>query len=130
MLRYSRHALNGEQNPGVRSPGVFVQAKAAKVCLRLRDYPDNTGALDISNFSDKKAELDQFLKGKIDRNVDEDDRRFKDNQIAWFDELMADGRIESRFNTIFFTAGDSRDPELAGIWGAAKGSFFMLCEAM
>ena len=61
MLRYSRHALNGEQNPGVRSPGVFVQAKAAKVCLRLRDYPDNTGALDISNFSDKKAELDQFL---------------------------------------------------------------------
>ena len=32
------------------------------MCLRLRDYPDNTGALDISNFSDKKAELDN---GKI-----------------------------------------------------------------
>jgi phosphate transport system permease protein len=26
----------------------------------------------------------------------------------------------------FFTNGDSRDPEMAGIWGATKGSFFML----
>jgi len=26
----------------------------------------------------------------------------------------------------FFTNGDSRDPELAGIWGATVGSFFML----
>ena len=31
-----------------------------------------------------------------------------------------------RFNRAFFTSGDSREPELAGIWGATKGSFFML----
>ena len=31
-----------------------------------------------------------------------------------------------RFNTRFFTSGDSRDPELSGIWGATVGSFFML----
>ena len=29
-------------------------------------------------------------------------------------------------NTIFFTAGDSRDPELAGIRGAAVGSLYTL----
>ena len=34
--------------------------------------------------------------------------------------------MESRFNVTFFTAGDSREPELAGIWGAAMGSFFTL----
>jgi phosphate transport system permease protein len=31
-----------------------------------------------------------------------------------------------RFNTTFFSSGDSREPELAGIWGAAKGSFYTL----
>ncbi len=34
--------------------------------------------------------------------------------------------IERRFNTIFFTQGDSREPEQAGIWGAAVGSFLTL----
>jgi phosphate transport system permease protein len=36
------------------------------------------------------------------------------------------GRLEKRFNRALFTNGDSRDPELAGILGAAKGSFYML----
>ena len=34
--------------------------------------------------------------------------------------------MKKRFNTTFFTAGDSREPELAGILGAAAGSFFTL----
>jgi len=71
-------------------------------------------------------ELDMYLKGRVDAAADEQSRRFKDNQIAWAEQLRADGRIEQRFNTIFFTAGDSRDPELSGIWAAAKGSIFML----
>ncbi|MGD8583527.1 MAG: phosphate ABC transporter permease PstA, partial [Gammaproteobacteria bacterium] len=50
----------------------------------------------------------------------------KDHQIAWVDKLDEQGRIEKRFNKIFFTAGDSREPELAGIWGAATGSFYTL----
>ena len=34
--------------------------------------------------------------------------------------------MDLQFNRYFFTRGDSRDPELAGIWGATVGSFFML----
>jgi phosphate transport system permease protein len=71
-------------------------------------------------------DIDTFMKGHIDRDAPESDRRLKDNQIAWVDQLVAEQRIEKRFNTTFFTAGDSRDPELAGIWGAAVGSFFTL----
>ncbi|MGB5298275.1 MAG: phosphate ABC transporter permease PstA, partial [Thiogranum sp.] len=37
-----------------------------------------------------------------------------------------DGRIEKRFNTTFFTAGDSREPELAGIRSALTGSLLTL----
>jgi len=34
--------------------------------------------------------------------------------------------VERFFNTDFFTTGDSREPELAGIWGAVVGSFLTL----
>ena len=71
-------------------------------------------------------EVDLLVKGQIDRSVEQGSRRLKDNQIAWVDQLLASGRLEQRFNTGFFTSGDSREPELAGIWGATKGSFFML----
>ena len=67
-----------------------------------------------------------LMKGHFDRDKPEAERRIKDNQIAWVDKLVDQGRVESRFNKTFFTAGDSREPELAGIWGAATGSFFTL----
>ena len=71
-------------------------------------------------------DVDMLMKGHIDRDLPENRRRLKDDQIAWTDELIREGRIEKRFNTIFFRAGDSREPELSGIWGAAVGSFFTL----
>jgi len=67
-----------------------------------------------------------LIKGHFDRNVPEGERRLKDKQLAWIDKLSAEDRIEKRFNKIFFTAGDSREPELAGIRGAVAGSFLIL----
>jgi len=67
-----------------------------------------------------------LAKGHIDRHVPEAERRVSDVQIAMYDQLVAQDRVESTFNTAFFTHGDSRQPELAGIWGAAVGSFFTL----
>ena len=71
-------------------------------------------------------DIDMLIKGHIDRNAPEAERRVKDDQIAWITSLEEAGRIEKRFNTTFFTAGDSREPELAGIRGAAVGSFYTL----
>ena len=71
-------------------------------------------------------DVDMLMKGHIDRDLPEDERRLDDDQIAWVDRLLEQGRIEKRFNTTFFTAGDSREPELAGIRGAVVGSFFTL----
>jgi phosphate transport system permease protein len=71
-------------------------------------------------------EIDMFVKGHIDRDLPEADRRVKDNQIAWLDQLRDADRVEKRFNTTFFTAGDSRDPEMAGIRGAVMGSLLTL----
>ncbi len=71
-------------------------------------------------------DVDRLVKGYIDRDRPESERRMKDGPIAWVDELQRQGRIEKRFNTAFFTAGDSREPELAGIHGAVMGSLFTL----
>ncbi len=71
-------------------------------------------------------DIDMFYKGQIDREVVEADRRVKDNEISWIDEMEADGRVDLAFNTSFFSTGDSREPELAGILGAVIGSFLTL----
>ena len=71
-------------------------------------------------------DVDMLVKGRLDRNLPPTERRLNDKQIAWVDELRAQGRVEKKFNTAFFTNGDSREPELAGIWGAAVGSFYTL----
>lgn len=75
-------------------------------------------------------EVDMYVKGQADMTLEESGRRFKDQQVAWVEFLRESGRMERRFNRILFTNGDSRDPEMAGIWGAAKGSFYMLMVTM
>jgi len=71
-------------------------------------------------------DVDMLLKGNIDRSRPEDERRVNDNQLTWLDKLSRDGKIKKTFNTTFFKSGDSREPELAGIWGATCGSFYTL----
>tara|TARA_A100001037_G_scaffold172139_1_gene154625 strand:- start:3031 stop:4344 length:1314 start_codon:yes stop_codon:yes gene_type:complete len=71
-------------------------------------------------------DVDMLLKGHISREVDESDRRLNDQQIVWIDRLVAEGKLEKRLNRTFFTAGDSREPELSGIRGAIIGSVLTL----
>ncbi|WP_235869524.1 phosphate ABC transporter permease PstA [Veronia nyctiphanis] len=70
--------------------------------------------------------FNQFNKGNIRRDIPETSRQFKDKHIGWFDRIVEDDRVRTVFNKHFFTNGDSRDPELAGIWGATVGSFYTL----
>lgn len=71
-------------------------------------------------------DIDMYMKGFVDANIDQSQRRVKDVDIAWVKALKVEGAIEKKFNIDFFTKGDSREPEMAGIWGAVKGSFFTL----
>lgn len=71
-------------------------------------------------------DVDQFIKGKIRPNAPENERQLNDLQMQWVHEIVARGLTNLRFNAAFFTNGDSREPEIAGILGAAKGSFYTL----
>jgi len=71
-------------------------------------------------------DVDMFIKGFIRRDLPENERRISNKELLWLDKLTSEQRIKRVFNTTFFSAGDSREPELAGVWGAAVGSFFTL----
>ena len=74
--------------------------------------------------------VDQFLKGKINIAVNEDDRPINDKQVSWINFMVEKNMIERKFNINFFSKGDSRNAEEAGILGAIVGSFFVILVAI
>lgn len=91
----------------------------------LRENPDLVGR-QISLSAPVASDFDLLAKGQVDLSAPENLRRISDAQADWFQTLEERGLIEMGFNTILFTNGDSRQPELAGIWGAVVGSFYTL----
>ena len=67
-------------------------------------------------------QVDQYLKGHYNK--------LKDKNVALVDELYAQGLIEKKFNTVFFTNGDSKIPEYAGLYSAMIGSVLTLIITM
>ena len=72
------------------------------------------------------SEVDQFLKGKINENLPEDDRPLNNIQISWIKHMVDNDMINRTFNSNLFTKGDSRNAENAGILGALMGSLLAL----
>ena len=56
----------------------------------------------------------------------ESERKIGDLEVAFLDRFKSNGQVESSFNWRFFTSGDSREPELAGIRGAVVGTALTL----
>ncbi len=70
-------------------------------------------------------DVDMYMKGLVEGGSSSN-ARVSASQVEWIAALRRGGQIEQQFNTRFFTAGDSREPELAGIRGAVVGSFLSL----
>ena len=67
-------------------------------------------------------DVDQYLKGRFNTDIPEEDRRLTDKQLKWIDGMRSDGLVKLKFNKNFFTSADSREPESSGILGAVVGS--------
>jgi phosphate transport system permease protein len=87
--------------------------------------PDLLGS-DQTVWVSASDDVDMLMKGQSDRNAPQDDRQLNDQQIGWIDTLSNAGALKSVFNIDFFTKGDSREPELAGILSAFVGSALTL----
>lgn len=71
-------------------------------------------------------DVDQLIKGNIDASLPETSRRISDKEFSWVEALRSRGDIKRVANITFFTSGDSREPELAGILSAVMGSALSL----
>ena len=71
-------------------------------------------------------EVDLELRSGQGGDLAEQDRKLSDAQLGWMAVFDERGRIEKHWNLRFLTSGDSRDPELAGVQGAIRGSFLTL----
>ncbi len=71
-------------------------------------------------------DVDMLLKGHIGRGTAAEPGPLSAAQLTWVDQMVKDDALELRFNKTFFTHGDSREPEQAGVWGAVMGSLFTL----
>lgn len=91
----------------------------------VRANPDLIGQT-VEMWVPADDDIDMLMKGHIDRTLPEDRRRVSDLQLGWLDQWVEQGRVEKRLNRIFFNAGDSREPELAGIRGALMGSLYTM----
>jgi len=92
--------------------------------FNLRDMlvndPGLIGSQPLSLWVKADDDIDTYYKLEtITSRVDE-------RQIRFIDKLNGEERIRTAFNTTFFTASDSREPEQAGIRGALVGSFWTL----
>jgi phosphate transport system permease protein len=75
------------------------------------------------------ASLDPAASGTWDIvrfTVPENSRRIDDKEALWLEHLKEQGMAEEGVAWRFFTSGDSREPELAGIRGALMGSILTL----
>jgi phosphate transport system permease protein len=91
----------------------------------VRQQPDLVGST-RTVWVPADDDVDMLVKGFITRETSEADRRINDRQLAWIDSWVQGKKIKKRFNTVFFTSGDSREPEMAGILGALVGSILTL----
>jgi phosphate transport system permease protein len=71
-------------------------------------------------------EASLLLRGEGDRESAEGQRPLSDGQIGWLDALVEHGFVKRAFAMRLLRNGDSREPELAGVLGAAAGSFWTL----
>jgi len=120
-----RRAAGASGAEKVDDENISIMIKAGGGWMRLTEV----------NRATAKAELLTRVSLPIENSDDwtlytselpEADRKVTDRQIAWIETLRDQGRIKETLNTRFFTAADSRAPELAGIRGALVGSLLTM----
>ena len=93
------------------------------------DDPSRVGR-EIEIWINASDDVDQFIKGRLNVEVPEDQRRLNDMQLSWIQTLKDKNILKKTFNSGFFTSADSREPESSGILGAILGSAMAMVVTM
>lgn len=124
QLQKRYEAPHAEEELGADMPSVMVEINGGLVKVRTLADSAVTGDVYIPLKSTEAAPPSLW---RIDTyTMPESSRAMGDRKVAFLDRLADAGMIQKSFNWRFFTAGDSREPELAGIRGAVTGSILTL----
>lgn len=107
-----RDALRGLINP-------YASNELRDVLVANPDWMGTTQTITFLAHSD----VDVYVKHQGD---DAYSIKLSEQQQAWVDELKQRDVIDTAFNDVFFTSGDSRDPARAGVLGAVVGSLLVM----
>lgn len=107
-----------------KMPSLLVAINGGLIKLNQISDTEASGQVILPLKSADEAQPGQW--SVVTYTVPESNRKTTDLEVAFLERLRAEGKVEEHFNTIFFTAGDSREAELAGILGSLMGSILML----
>ncbi|MBY6220302.1 phosphate ABC transporter permease PstA [Marinobacter nauticus] len=88
----------------------------------LRENPELLNTAQTMTFL-SHTDVDVYVKHAGDENYS---IKLNEKQQAWVDTLYERGVVDTGFNDVFFSRGDSRDPSRAGILGAIVGSLLTM----
>ena len=114
----------GEQGLDSRMPSLLVAVNGGLVKATKVGNSGIEGEVLLPLSSTDEAKPGQWQ--ILTYTVPEGARKLSDLEVAFLERFRELGRVESGFNWRFFTSGDSREPELAGIRGALVGSALTL----
>ena len=107
----------------------LVARGSVEAGFRLRDRviaaPELVGQR-VELWVPSSDDVDLYVQGRVNRDTPLAAREREDRQFDWVDALAAEGRVVRVFNTALIKNGDSRNPELAGVRAAFRGSLYML----
>ena len=119
-----RAALSGSTEAlDKNSPSVLVRTSSGWLKLTEISPQGGSGKIigEVESATLDAADWQVYL-----QPTPEASRKVSDLQAMLIEDLRSKDAVHIVFNTRFFTSGDSREPELAGIWGAAVGSFWTM----
>ncbi len=117
-LRFTKRAI-AEDMHDIVSRGWLRDLRRVK-----KENPELVGTKAVA-WALADDEVDQYLKGNKDLTGDDNTVEQK-ALAARIDALKADGKIKMKFNVGFFTNGDSKIPEMSGLWSAMVGSILVM----
>lgn len=97
------------------------RAEMRKIPMMMKKDPTLVGSKELTWIL-ADDQVDMYMKGKY--------YQIKSKDLKTLRELISEGKIEKRFNSVFFTQGDSLIPEQSGLLSAIIGSILTLIVTM
>ena len=100
---------------------LLSRAVLREIPMKIKENPSLLGTTKV---------LWMLADDQVDMYMKEYYYKISNKDLATLTELIENGRVEKKFNTIFFTHGDSKTPEYSGILSAMIGTILTLAVAM